>query len=721
MSSPFETRHQEDRRQDLLGERNKGQEVFEPPLDPIPIIPTPTTTLLISHETTTGLKEQHQPSLSRTTTIHAYHPQSPSDKPPLQELDHLLHDETFTQLQVQPQYDEMPTSLNVLPLPPSITSIRSLSIMPRQLTGNPIPGRTTTPLATKLIRDPFVAKRRSPIAINFNRTKALVTKRRPLLSPKRLTLFVGRKLTKNPLARRLFKKRLSQGQFPETSNPTPKCKFFSIKKRVEEDGNHQRRSFKLFRRRQTRASNVSQRGKMKLADRRKLPRLLLQSRRNKRRRDEVSQSEASNARKLRARKMLGMSVPNLGLSLSPKTQETTPVDTVSTVPVLRAVDPQSISRERIPVPSVEQPQVEDRPLKIKTNDDTQPKDWERARQIRELPSREQEREEILRKPKERPLREPQPVATQQRERLPREQNRPEHERIPQPQQRVTEDHPLRSREDEQKSSHIPRERTSHSRSLSSQERAQQRKQRERRHSRPSPEQAISNDERLRRLEKEREKGQRTGNGQELKREDRYRELAQAARIQPERERERLSREQQQQLRDRVPRQQRRQGSMEAKERIVPQAPISHVVAPRLQRQVQEQRRAQYLPRELYPSSRQRQGRILQREQEILLPQLEKTRSFPPRRDYQDEQVRRERQTGKNRGVIPSQQYQEQVKRSPERVKEVVERERETRGEGEREVEARGRTRTREPLEPPEPQEQELLGRSGRRLFRGAWG
>jgi hypothetical protein len=68
------------------------------------------------------------------------------------------------------------------------------------------------PVATKLVSDPFVARRRSRFALNLQRNKALVTKRQSLIGSKRKHLLVGRRLTRNPVARAQLREwRVSHG------------------------------------------------------------------------------------------------------------------------------------------------------------------------------------------------------------------------------------------------------------------------------------------------------------------------------------------------------------------------------------------------------------------------------------------------------------------------------------------------------------------------------
>jgi hypothetical protein len=68
------------------------------------------------------------------------------------------------------------------------------------------------PVITKLVSDPFVARRRSRFALNLRRNKALVTKHRSLIGLKRKHLLVGRRLTRNPVARgQLREWRVSHG------------------------------------------------------------------------------------------------------------------------------------------------------------------------------------------------------------------------------------------------------------------------------------------------------------------------------------------------------------------------------------------------------------------------------------------------------------------------------------------------------------------------------
>jgi hypothetical protein len=86
-------------------------------------------------------------------------------------------------------------------------------IDPTEIICNPTMNNSRqAPLATHLASSPFVARRRSPFAINLNRRKPFVAKRRPIAGFRRTYLRVGRRLTKNPLARmRTRKKRRSLG------------------------------------------------------------------------------------------------------------------------------------------------------------------------------------------------------------------------------------------------------------------------------------------------------------------------------------------------------------------------------------------------------------------------------------------------------------------------------------------------------------------------------
>lgn len=73
---------------------------------------------------------------------------------------------------------------------------------------------------TKLTRAPFVTKRRNPFVINLKRTRFFMTKKMSLLRMKRHRLFVGRRLTRNPLAQHRFrKKRAGQDSTSKTSQP----------------------------------------------------------------------------------------------------------------------------------------------------------------------------------------------------------------------------------------------------------------------------------------------------------------------------------------------------------------------------------------------------------------------------------------------------------------------------------------------------------------------
>ncbi|KAF1966989.1 hypothetical protein BU23DRAFT_308825 [Bimuria novae-zelandiae CBS 107.79] len=339
-SGPFGTRHQ-DRYQDLLGERYKDQEVIPPhrheSISSLPekwLLPSPSTPLLLE-EPTLLHDNKRQPSLERTTTnpdflLHfksdktqiSDHEQRLSDERsirslwPLQSADstisglpqlprqdmstqNLQSDETFTQSPPQRLLDE--TSILELHRPDTT--------LPQQLAGNNLPGRTT-PLATKLMCDPFVAKRRNPLAINLKRNKPFVTKRRPLLGVKRLHLFVGRRLTNNPLARRQFhKRRLGQGLSAEVPSAARSWKNHS-KVGEQRASRRQKRGLNIFRQRKTADSRFSQQGTAEVVAEvtkgRKVPRLLFAEHKNKAQsKDREAQERQPINRAVKSRRHMG--------------------------------------------------------------------------------------------------------------------------------------------------------------------------------------------------------------------------------------------------------------------------------------------------------------------------------------------------------------------------------------------------------------------------------
>ncbi|KAJ4343828.1 hypothetical protein N0V87_000111 [Didymella glomerata] len=178
---------------------------------------------------------------------------------------------------------------------PPILQPQPVEITSRAIRSQPEPGRMS-PIVTRLASHPFVAKRRSPLAINLQGNKTFVTKRSPLLSLKRLHLNVGRRLTKNPLARAQYReRRLSQGLSAGTPAVTPQRKGLCFRKRRrtgQETGERQKRSLKSLglRRKRIRRAEYQEanqlvqqpQNKMAIADRRELPRLLLNGRRSKR-------------------------------------------------------------------------------------------------------------------------------------------------------------------------------------------------------------------------------------------------------------------------------------------------------------------------------------------------------------------------------------------------------------------------------------------------------
>jgi hypothetical protein len=193
-----------------------------------------------------------------------------------------------------------------------------------------------SPLAITLVRNPFVVERRNPFAINLNHNKAFVTKRRPLLSFKRPHLFVGRLKTKNPFALAMFrKKRQSQGLSAEIPVAPRKRRFprFVKQKRVWQRASKHRV--------QEGENHVQTQKTMAVADRRRLPRLLLKGQRAKREKQPGDQaSEAANKvlrnQKQRSvrKKFFGMSIP----SLSRKVKETTTTAEILMVSGARKVD-----------------------------------------------------------------------------------------------------------------------------------------------------------------------------------------------------------------------------------------------------------------------------------------------------------------------------------------------------------------------------------------------
>ena len=234
------------------------------------------------------------------------------------------------------------------------TFVRNLPIL------QPEPERTC-PLVTRLASHPFVAKRRSPLAINLQRNKTFVTKRRPLLGLKRLHLNVGRRLTKNPLARAQYRERgFLEGLSAGTPAATPKRKGLRFRKRRrtgQETDERQKRSLKFLALRRRRVSHADRQeasqlvqqpqSKTAIADRRRRPRLLLNGRRRNRqqhgssRQGGVANDALQNRKQRRARKrMMGISLP----SLRRKTRETVPAEPVSPASALSTPDPSSRAR-----------------------------------------------------------------------------------------------------------------------------------------------------------------------------------------------------------------------------------------------------------------------------------------------------------------------------------------------------------------------------------------
>ncbi|KAJ4286442.1 hypothetical protein N0V90_013142 [Kalmusia sp. IMI 367209] len=347
-SVPFDPRHQ-----DLLGERYKGQQVFQllkesPSSLPAEYrLPSPTTSLLL--EETTLLPDLRQPSLGRTTTTLGSRLHFPSDEIHILDRKQHLFDEISThslrpfqseEIAIQdlhrPLYEEM--SIHNLPQHPlDKTSTRDLfqfdTILHRQLTGNPLPGRST-PLATKLMRDPFVSRRRNPLALNLRRSKTLVTKRRPLLGMKRLHLFVGRRLTRNPLARRHFKKRrLSQKVSSEMLNEARKKSYRRTRK---QPGEGQKRSLRMFRQRKAEIFET------KITKSRKFPWLLPKGRRkraqsnNAEAQREIASKGTKNRKQKGARKQIS-DLPPLMSVVKPETI-VLPVAKAWTVPAERVAE-----------------------------------------------------------------------------------------------------------------------------------------------------------------------------------------------------------------------------------------------------------------------------------------------------------------------------------------------------------------------------------------------
>jgi len=440
--------------------------------------------LELSEKTTTLLFESAPSLLERTTTIPASGLLYPNEEYPTLDLELLAPrpcDEMSALNQRQRRSEE--TSIhNQLRRPLDETYIHNLNQTRPHVNGisgppaNLTQGRST-PLATKLMRDPFTAKRRNPLAINLSPTKPLVTKRRPLLGVKRLHLFVGRQLTKNPLARRKFKKR-RLGQSPSAGLPS-------------QYPQRRKGSLNPFRRHTTKVPGTSQPGeapKAKTARRRKLPRLMLKGRRSKRESKEDDRHrkmarKAARARKQRRarKKILGMPVPSL--KPRPKTKETTPVGKALTEPapkvVVRQLTSSPVFRTPAQEPEVAERLTVDNLFKIKPDTDRLPKDRETQPQIRDPLPRERLPEE-----------------TQRGERLPRERVRPEQqETISQQllQQQAAEDCLPRSRDeprddDHQRGTRIPRQRQQwdSSREHQRRQRKQQSQPPERQRSVPSP-------------------------------------------------------------------------------------------------------------------------------------------------------------------------------------------------------------------------------------------
>ncbi|KAL1611748.1 hypothetical protein SLS59_000467 [Nothophoma quercina] len=412
-TSPFVTRHQ-DRYQDLLGERKKGQEVIQPHLDTNlsvePQLPFPSEGMIIS-------LELPQPMLVRTIT-------TPGSHRSFRTAETTIHKPNL------PRSGE--TSIRSLP----ILQPQPIGTIPRTIKSHPEPGRTS-PIATKLASNPFVAKRRNPLAINLKRNKTFVTKRRPLLGLKRLHLNVGRRLTKNPLARAQYRKRrLSQGLSVRTPAAIPERKVRHIRRKKpndQETGARQKRSMKLLGLRRKRVSRAERQeasqivqqpqNKVPIADRRKLPRLMLSGRRSKhqsqssgQQREAASKVGQNRKQKRIKRKMMGITLPNLRR----KTRETAPGVTVLTVSAPLTPDPVSHARiqetpktqieDRLPSTRVESgirlriPIEGDRQPKIRVEDDRQHQFRERQRPSRErqlVQETEGERQRSQRAPRQR--------------------------------------------------------------------------------------------------------------------------------------------------------------------------------------------------------------------------------------------------------------------------------------------------------------------------------
>jgi hypothetical protein len=202
---PFDTRHQD--HEGLLGERYKGQRVISTHLDRSHIVPfTPPDPYhpekIIHPGTTTILSEQRPSMLEKTTTILGSHRSLTRLEKSMDDLSPRLSEGTRIH---KHQSDE---SIQSNPNMPSPTILR----LEENIRRPSLELDQRLPLATMLASSPFVAKRRHPFAINLQRNKPLVTIRRPLTGFKRTYLRVGRRLTKNPLARaRCREMRLSQG------------------------------------------------------------------------------------------------------------------------------------------------------------------------------------------------------------------------------------------------------------------------------------------------------------------------------------------------------------------------------------------------------------------------------------------------------------------------------------------------------------------------------
>ncbi|KAF1365672.1 hypothetical protein EJ07DRAFT_170363 [Lizonia empirigonia] len=210
---PEPHRDRSDRYQDSLGERYKGQEVIQPYLDTSPSIElqlrSPSEGMIIIHELLPS-------TLARTITTPDSHQSFRTAETTIRQPKIHLSGVTSSHRRKLRPLEEMSAHS------PTILQPQPVGIIPRTIKTSPEPGRTP-PIATKLASNPFVAKRRSPLAVNLRRNKTFVTKRRPLFGLKRLHLNVGRRLTKNPFARAQYRKRrLSQGLSAETPAVTPK-------------------------------------------------------------------------------------------------------------------------------------------------------------------------------------------------------------------------------------------------------------------------------------------------------------------------------------------------------------------------------------------------------------------------------------------------------------------------------------------------------------------